>query len=721
MIRILKNQRSWAWQLAPLALLGGAWTPAAAQDDAGELAPVTVTGSADARTEGSGSYTTRSMGTATGLALSIRETPQSVSVMTRQEIADRGLESTIDVLDQSPGISIWRSDSNRQRVTARGFTVSNFQFDGLASPINNFWNFGATDMDTAFYDRVEVVRGATGLLSGAGDPSATVNFIRKQPLREFAGSVGLTAGRWNLRRAEFDLSASLAADGRVRGRLVGFHSDSDSYVSFFGQRRKGLYGAVAVDLTPATRLNAGVEYQRNDSPGMAAGFPLFYRDGGRADFDRSVANNTDWAHFGNENTNAFVDLQHRFGNRWTVRAAYTRNDGNYRMRYLYRDGYPDRATGLGMRGSFIHYRGDRERDAAHLMASGPLQAFGRTHELAFGWMTVDDRIAIRSHAPLTRPALGSFMLWRQPHIAEPLWSPASTLSDKTDIRQSGAYGVGRFALAEGLHLIAGARLSRWRIDQDYFGSVRQYRYTDVVTPYAGLLWDLNDTYTAYASYTGIYTPQNARDPQGAILDPVEGRAFEAGLKAAWLGGRLNGAVALFETQQDHLAQAIPGVTVQGRPDTQAYHAVNGARIRGIELEVAGEVAPRWQLSASLTHFRGKDGEGNPTDTTQPRNLLKLFATHRFDGALQSLTLGGGVRWQSRIWQTATSPLGRVAVEQEAYAVASLMARYQFSPRLAATLHVDNLFDKQYYSQIGFYNQGWWGEPRNVTLSLQAKF
>ncbi|MNZ08929.1 Ferripyoverdine receptor precursor [compost metagenome] len=97
-------------------------------------------------TEGSGSYTTGAMSTAIGLPLSIKETPQSVSVVTRQQIEDQELTTTADILNTAPGVSYTRNDSNRLSFSARGFTIDNFQFDGLASPINGLWNFGATEI-----------------------------------------------------------------------------------------------------------------------------------------------------------------------------------------------------------------------------------------------------------------------------------------------------------------------------------------------------------------------------------------------------------------------------------------------------------------------------------------------------------------------------------------------------------------------------------------------
>src|SRR5256885_1158846 len=175
---------------------------------------------------------------------------------------------------------------------------------------------------------------------------------------------------------------------------------------------------VSAALTPATRLVTSLEYQKNTSPGMGAGFPLFYADGSRTDFDRSVSNNARWSHFGTENTTATLDLTHRLDNRWLLRAAYSRNDGNYDMRYVYRGGAPDASTGLGMANSFIKYRGDRSRDSLHLTASGPVALFGRQHEIAVGWNHVRDDIDIRRYAPLgTPPATDNFLDWRNGSLA----------------------------------------------------------------------------------------------------------------------------------------------------------------------------------------------------------------------------------------------------------------------------------------------------------------
>jgi outer membrane receptor for ferric coprogen and ferric-rhodotorulic acid len=674
-------------------------------------------------TEGTGSYTTGSMSTAVGLPLSIRETPQSVSVVTRQQIEDRGLRDTAAVLASAPGISMSRSDSNRVSFSARGFDIDNFQFDGLASPINNFWNFGATDIDSAIYDRVEVVRGSTGLLTGAGNPSAAVNFIRKRPLPEFAIGGSLGIGRWHQRRGDIDISTPLSADGRIAARVVAAYSERDTFIDHQSYDSETLYGVISAELNPSTQLTLSLEHQKNDTDGMGAGVPMFYADGSRTNFGRSTANNTKWSYFGTESNTAFVDLEHQLDNDWKLRAAYSRTEADYTMRYLFRGGYPDRDN-AGMSASFLKYDGERTRDDWHLTSSGQFELLGRTHEAAFGWMSIDDDLQMDQYLPVpgTAPIADSRLDWTNGDIAEPVWSNVRANGDRTDIRQTGGYAVTRLSLADPLHLILGARVSTWKIEQNYFGTQRNYRYSDEVTPYAGLVYDLDQTYSLYTSYTSIFKNQTQRAPDGSFLEPVTGDSYEAGIKAGYLGGRLNAALSVYRTKQEGLAEAIPDTFLTADPSQQAYKSGEGAVVDGFDLELSGALSEVWNLSTSYTHFIARNAEGKAINTTHPRTQFKLFTTYRLDGALRDLTLGGGTTWRSGISRANTgSPNGPVDVSAGSYVLVDLMAKYQISEHITATANLNNAFDKKYLEQIGFYSQLWYGEPRNLQLTLSARF
>src|SRR5690606_10289158 len=140
-------------------------------------------------TEGSGLYTPGAIATATRLVLTPRETPQSISVITRQQMDDFNLTSIDDVMEYTPGISVVTYDSERTEYYARGFAIQNFQYDGIPMTRNSAYSAGNTLSDTAIYDRIEVLKGATGLLTGSGTPGATINLIRKKPTRDFRGHV----------------------------------------------------------------------------------------------------------------------------------------------------------------------------------------------------------------------------------------------------------------------------------------------------------------------------------------------------------------------------------------------------------------------------------------------------------------------------------------------------------------------------------------------------
>ncbi|MFC0338064.1 outer-membrane receptor for ferric coprogen and ferric-rhodotorulic acid [Kushneria avicenniae] len=662
-------------------------------------------------------YTVPVTRSATGLALTPRETPQSTSVVTRQQIDDQALQTTGDVLSHSAGISENRADSNRTSYSARGFDIRSFQFDGLNIPINRFWNFGDTDWDTVIYDRVEVVRGATGLLTGEGEPSASVNFVRKRPLPEPAVSFSTAAGRWDRQRISADVSMPLTSDGTTGVRFVAAKDRKDSFMAHMEDDHETLYGVISSELTPGTQLTAGVEYQHNETLGAGASPPLFYADGGRTDFDRSAANNTPWSTFYNETTRVFVDASHTLDNGWTLRAAMSHNDGNYGLEYLYRGGYPDRETGLGMSNSFLNYRGNRTQQTFNFTAEGHFDLLGRQHELGLGWVRSEDDFEIKRAAPIgDTPEVDSYFNWHGSVATRPQWGDYSS-SDDTNVTQNGGYLVSRFSLSDPLSLIIGARLSDWELDQTYYGDERQYRYSNELTPYAGLVYDVNRWASLYASYTEIFQSQNARFEDGSLLDPIQGRSYEVGAKTSFFGGLLDGSVALFRTEQDNVAEAIPGVEVIGQPGTAAYRSVDGNRVNGVELELVGELMPDWNLSASYTLANAENADGERTNTTHPRRQLKLFTTYQLPGEWQGLTIGGGARWQSDTWRDARSPNGRVQVGQGGYTVADMMARYRFNEVLSAQLNVNNVFDKRYYEQIGFYSQYWLGEPRNAVLSL----
>ena len=176
-----------------LLVSGTAYSETASSSDAHTLGNIDVTASsvdehdASMTTEGSERYGTTATNPATRMVLSPRETPQSVSVITRQQMDDFNLDSVAEVMQRTPGVTVKSQDTERQQLFARGFEITNFLYDGMPSTRIDTLGKQAALSDTFIYDRIEVLRGASGLLNGIGNPSATVNLVRKKPTRDFTG------------------------------------------------------------------------------------------------------------------------------------------------------------------------------------------------------------------------------------------------------------------------------------------------------------------------------------------------------------------------------------------------------------------------------------------------------------------------------------------------------------------------------------------------------
>ncbi|MGX1021345.1 outer membrane receptor for ferric coprogen and ferric-rhodotorulic acid [Pseudomonas sp. Y3 TE3536] len=686
-------------------------------------------------TEGTGSYTTGQSNTATKLPLTLRETPQSISVVTRQRIDDQGLNDITEVLQQTPGLSVQSLGSERFNIYSRGYSVDNYQFDGIPTTLDIATQMSAQSLaDMAIYDRVEVLRGATGLMTGAGDPSATINLVRKRPTAEFKGHITAGVGSWDKYRSEVDLSGPLTPTGNVRGRMVAAYQQNNSFMDHYSQEKQIFYGVLEADLTDTTLLTVGADYQKNNPQGSSSvAFPLFHSNGEQTSFSRSTNSAARWSHNPQDALNTFASLEQKLAYDWTLKASVN-------QMYIKRDdyklataswGFPDESTGAGVR----LYGGAgstwQKQTGLDVQAQGPFQLFGRQHELIVGYNY--SRYENR-HTPTRGTRIeGTFVNvydWDN-YTDKPVMGGGKLYDGDTVIHQTGTYIATRLRPTDDLSVILGARVSKYDYDYDltYPATPLSNRTTDykengVVTPYAGVVYDLNDIHSVYASWTSIYKPQSLRDADGSTLEPREGDNYEVGLKSEFFDGRLNTSIAAYEVKQDNLAVLDEGKTVNNDGMTAAYKAVSGATTRGFEVEANGELMPGWNVSASYNHGITKDRDGERLNTEAPANMVKLWSTYRLPGDFDRLTVGGGANWQSgtHITVTPSTALGTVKAKQSQFTVVNLMARYQLTDQLSTTLNINNLFDKKYISALDttFYS-GYYGEPRNVMLNTRYDF
>jgi outer-membrane receptor for ferric coprogen and ferric-rhodotorulic acid len=680
-----------------------------------------------AKTEGTGSYTTDETAVATGLPLSLQETPQSVTVITRQRMDDQRLDSVQRVLENTTGISADQADSERTSFYSRGFLINNVQYDGIPTIVGNIVNgSGIGSIDTAFYDRIEVVGGGSGLLTGTGNPAAAINLVRKRPTRNFSASASLGAGSWDTHRGMADISTPLTKDGRIRARIVGTYQNGHSYLDGYKPKRKGFYGIIEADLTEDTTLSLGYDYQDITPKGSTwGGLPLWFSDGTQAEYSRSKNYAQDWSHWNNSPKTAFAEIEHRFDNGWKLRAIANQYRTEYDAELLGLIGRPDRASGLGTypNGAYpvaLASEGRSRQNTFDVMASGPFELLGRQHELVVGATSSRRTASQEDIAPFYAGSAPVNVYTLSPAYPRPDFSAMPSISTRTRIKQSGVYSAARFSLAEPLKLIIGGRLSNYEFDDNVSGSSLHYKKSNEFTPYVGLVYNINDIYSAYVSYTGIFNPQtDYRDSKGNVLTPSKGKTKEIGLKGAYMDGRLNASVALFDTELNDAAQLVAGsYTPSG---AQAYKGANGTKSRGFELDLQGELTHGWNIYAGIAHFTAHDGDGVRLNSQIPRTTAQLFTAYQLPGTWSKLTLGGGVRWQSRFYQAPNTGTSSLGGEQGAYALVSLMGRYAITNKTTVAVNVNNVFDKKYALQKGDFDTVSYGAPRNVMVTLNYRY
>ncbi|MDZ4326964.1 MAG: TonB-dependent siderophore receptor [Pseudomonas sp.] len=709
--------------------------PAPKDDGALQLGATSISAvGLGATTEDTHSYTTGSTSSATGLALSPRETPQSVTVVTRQQMDDRGVQSVSDALRNAPGVSTQKYDSDRTEFSARGFAITNFQYDGVNQPYDGVYGENPNNSDdAASLDRIEIVKGSTGLMTGSGDPSATVNLIRKKPTKEFKASISGTVGSWDSYRTTGDISGPLNDTGSVRGRFVGSYQDKHSYIDHYSQKKDLFYGILEADLSDDTLLTFGIDKSSATPRGTSwTGNTVYFADGGRTDFSRSFNPGADWSRRDFDTVTYFTSLEQALANDWKLKVNLNQKTTDHDTRLASASGgAPDRATGEGMFLYWGRWEGHRVQNTADVNVSGPFSLGGREHELVAGFMTSHARqtgATFNSVIPGAGNVPGSIYDWNGDLPEQDF--PKNGKYERTT-SQNGAYLATRLRPTDDLSIILGSRVSTFKYNEDYSyypgagqtDTQTSYKEHGVVTPYAGVIYDLDDTYSVYASYTNIYQPQTYKDAAGSTLKPVEGNSYETGLKAAYLEGKLNASLAFFRIEQENIAQYVTTDTT----GQDVYEAIPGATTKGVELELAGELSDGWNLSAGYTYARTRDKDeqriyGFPLATTKPEHVVRTFTTYRLPGALDKVTVGGGVSWQSAFYGQSFSPTeGSTSLKQGGYTLVDLMTRYQYNEHLSFTANANNVFDKKYLTGLGNFGTTFYGEPRNLMLTTKWDF
>lgn len=648
----------------------------------------------------------------TKLRLAVEDIPQSISVVTRAQIEDFGLIDINQVLQGVTGVNVDSVETDRTYYNARGFEINNFQIDGIGLPLRSGNINGRPD--TAIYERIEVVRGANGLMTGVGNPSATVNSLRKRPTDAARLSVSATAGAWDLGRLEADASGQLTDN--VRARAVWVEQQEGSYLDRYQRDKRVIYTVADWRISDHTLLTAGLSHEMNNANSPMWGtLPLYYSDGSATNFDTSTSTSADWAYWDSSRQSVFVEAKHDINDRWNLTAVYNMSQEEEDSKLFYVYGTPDSDTGLGLTGYASDYDLNSSEESFDVFVNGDIELGGRDHDIVLGanWSAFEytDLSLYDDTTGNGFPPMPALEAWTG-DAPIPVLVDRPSGSDVSD-KQWSLYATGRFQLTEAMHLIAGARSVDWQAKGESYGNTRVSKADDII-PYLGTTYNITDSLTAYASYTEVFLPQTEEDINGNLLDPVTGESKEVGIKAQLFDNKVLATAAWFDVQQVNVAvQDIEN----SRPDQSVYYGADGIRSRGYELSLVGQLMDGLQTSIGFTQF-DLNGDDDVEDYT-PEQTLNLAATY----AWNDWRVGANVTWQeavSRVQVRDGSGVALITTQQDAYALVNLMAAYQATEQLSVSMQLKNAGDEKYINSLK-WAQGYYAAPRHLTASVRYQF
>ena len=692
-------------------------------DDTQQLPTITVTAESEQSelsSEQSKAYIIQNSSTASKLNIPLKETPQTVNVITRQQLDDFALDNTRDVLRNTPGIIVSNQETERTSYLARGFEISNVLVDGVGIPLEGY-NYNNDNPDSFLFDRVEVVKGANALNNGIGDPGATINMIRKRPTSDLQTAFNASYGSWNTQRYEVDVSSPLTQDGKVRGRVFGYQQTGDSYLDRYELEKNGIGAVVEADITDTTLLTAGYTETNHKPNGVNWGSnPLINTEGEQLSYSRNYNYSPSWAHWDSNIKSYFAELEQKLGGDWTAKLTYDEKRTQRDSKLLFLSGKPG---ANGTSGIFLYpgmYIDDNKEQQASLSFSGTYPLWGQRHEASLGYVWAKNRLDELGYAgsfvnPLTTD-LASFT------PEEPSWDLSKT-SGEMHIRQKNQslYAATRLHLNDDLKLLLGANYVQAESSGSSYGTDTIYD-EDKVLPYAGLTYNFSPEYTGYLSYTSIFRPQTTKADDGSINKPIEGESYEVGVKGSWLDDKLTATMAVFRTEQSN----YPLRDSDGIPTLRTTQ-VSDLRSQGYEFGLAGQLSDHLNLSFGYTQFSLKDlingGDARTFNPTQSFNLLTTYQVPQ----LPKLKLGLGVQWQDQTYldvpeATANGVITQKAgiIEQDAYALVNLMASYELNEHMTLQANGNNLTNEKYL--FNFPNQqGFYGAPANYSVAVKFKY
>ncbi len=635
---------------------------------------------------------------------SLHDTPQSVSVISREQIEDQGFEQLNDVLRYVPGVSLAQGEGHRDQISIRGqATTADFFLDGLrddAQYYRSLYNI----------ERVEVLRGSNALLFGRGGGGGAINRVSKAPRFDGQSMSGA---------ASVDSFAAWSVAGDINQplgdmlalRFNATHEEFDNHRDFYAGHFTGVAPTLGAKLGEATTLTLAYEYA-DDSRITDRGVPSFngspIRGYEKTFFgDPAINHSSVKAHF----ARARLDTELAEGLTLDVTGQFTTYDK------YYGNILPGAVNTAGTMVALTGYRSTTQRDnwigQANLVwkgDTGPVK-----HTLLLGFEAADqDTLAGRDDARFAAATSTSVPLARTISVPASTW--AVTSLNHSAVRSLSGYLQDQLEFGEHVQLLLGLRYDDFRITAtNRLNNAVTGRSDGKWSPRLGLVLKPMPSISLYASYAKSFLPQ-AGDQFTTLaaniqtLEPEEFRNLEAGVK--WdVTESLAFNAAVFRLDRRNTRANDP---VTGNPVL-----TGSSRVDGFEASLAGRISPQWQATLGYAY---QDGEIRTTTTAAPagQTLDKLprhqvTAWTRYD-VTPELGIGMGVVHQSSQFAAISN-----AVRLPAFTRVDAAVFYTVSERISLQLNVENLFDAGYFPSAHTDNNIATGKPLAAKLTARVKF
>ncbi|MDA7416556.1 TonB-dependent siderophore receptor [Xenophilus arseniciresistens] len=650
-------------------------------------------------------YRARNAATATKTDTPLAETPQSVTVVTRDQITDQGATTLQDALTYAAGVRSdgYGLDSRADSFMVRGSEPSMY-LDGLQM-YSSGWYTATARPDPYTLERLEVLRGPAGMLFGAGTAAGVLNMVSKRPQPVAAREVGVQFGSWGRKQIQADLTGPLTADGTWSYRLVALHRKADTQVDHVPDDRSLIMPSLTWQPSAATSLTLQGLWQEDRTGSTAQFFPwqgtILPNVNGPLPSSRFIGEPGD-GYDTDRKTFGWL-FEHRFNDRWTfrqnARMAHTFNDSHYHW------------------GDFFSITGGWGADPAGQ------RLLGRYNDKALTWTRIG---SIDNHVQGTLdtgPVRHTLLLGaeysrqrqdkRQGSVASvidayaPLYGfghvPVLELSDqpRTTQRNAGVYVQdqmkwGNWAFVAGL-----------RHDRSTAGTAGgASETTTATTRRLGAMYMLPSGWSPYLSYTESFTPLAGTDAGGRLFKPLRGEQWEAGVKYQPAGSATSFTASVYSLEEKNRVVSDSTNPNYGRQ-------LDMTKNKGLELELKTTLARDFDL---IAHYNYIDADAKLGG--MPGSQAAVWGKYRFAVAgMPGFSAGAGVRYMSAFRDGIGAAAGpRVP----SVALLDLMLAYE-SDQWRLALNVNNATDKVYFSTCLARGDCWWGARRNVVASATYKF